>query len=44
MLTGERSHIRDYWKLQGDKALEHGIKDVIIMVGRANHSLNFSKT
>lgn len=32
MLTGERSHIRDYWKFHGDKALEYGIKGVIIMV------------
>ena len=38
MLTGERSHIRDYWKSQGDKALECGIKGVIIMVGRATYS------
>ena len=32
LLTGEQSHIRDYWELQGDKALECGIKGVIIMV------------
>ena len=32
LLTGEQSHIRDYWKLQGDKALEYGIKGIIIMV------------
>lgn len=32
MLAGERSQIRDYWTLQGNKALEYGIKGVIIMV------------
>ena len=32
MLAGEQSQIRDYWKLQGDKALAYGIKGVIIMV------------
>lgn len=36
ILAGERSQIRDYWKLQGDKALEYGIKGVIIMVGCAH--------
>ncbi len=35
MLSGERSQIRDYWKSQGDKALEYGIKGVIIMVSSA---------
>lgn len=39
MLTGERSHVRDYWKLQGDKALEYGIKGVIIMVSQVTHLL-----
>lgn len=34
MLSGEQSHIRDYWKLQGDKALAFGVKGVIIMVCR----------
>ncbi|KAI1617008.1 catalytic LigB subunit of aromatic ring-opening dioxygenase [Exophiala viscosa] len=32
MLTGEKSHIRDYWRRQGDKALEYGVKGVIIVV------------
>lgn len=32
LLTGAESHIREYWKFQADKALEYGIKGVIIMV------------
>ena len=38
MLTGEVSHVRDYWKLNGDKALQYGIKGVIIMVRQLPHS------
>ena len=38
MLTGEDSHIREYWRYHGNKALEYGIKGVIIMVcGRKHH-------
>jgi aromatic ring-opening dioxygenase catalytic subunit (LigB family) len=32
MLTGEQSNVRDYWKYHGDKALEHPIKGIIMMV------------
>ncbi|KAK4934619.1 hypothetical protein LTR10_024169 [Elasticomyces elasticus] len=31
MLTGEDSHIREYWLHHGNKALEYGIKGIIIM-------------
>ncbi|KAJ4855564.1 catalytic ligB subunit of aromatic ring-opening dioxygenase domain-containing protein [Trichoderma breve] len=31
LLTGEQSHIRDYWLSHGDKAIQYGIKGVIIM-------------
>ncbi len=34
LLTGEQSHIRDYWQQHGEKALTYGIKGVIIMVCR----------
>lgn len=32
LLTGEQSHSRDYWLSHGDKAIQYGIKGVIIMV------------
>ena len=32
MLTGEKSHVRDYWNYHGDRALEYPIKGIIIMV------------
>ncbi|KAJ9615474.1 hypothetical protein H2200_001549 [Cladophialophora chaetospira] len=31
LLTGEDSHIRDYWLYHGNKAVEYGIKGIIIM-------------
>lgn len=42
MLAGEQSQTRDYWKLQGDKALEYGIKGIIIMVCYSQVYLNSS--
>ena len=32
MLTGEDSHIREYWLHHGNEALEYGIKGIVIMV------------
>lgn len=37
MLTGEDSHIREYWLHHGNKALEYGIKGIVIMVCVRNH-------
>jgi aromatic ring-opening dioxygenase catalytic subunit (LigB family) len=37
LLTGEDSHIRDYWLHHGNKAVEYGIKGIIIMVRVATH-------
>ena len=45
MLTGEDSHIREYWLHHGNKALEYGIKGIIIMVcGRGHHIKSLSLT
>jgi aromatic ring-opening dioxygenase catalytic subunit (LigB family) len=35
LLTGEDSHIREYWLHHGNKAMEYGIKGIIIMVQAA---------
>ena len=39
LLTGEDSHIRDYWLYHGNKAVEYGIKGIIIMVCTGTDSL-----
>lgn len=32
MLAGEQSHVRDYWQYHGQKAIQHPIKGIIMMV------------
>ncbi len=32
LLTGENSHVREFWQYHGSKAIEYGIKGIIIKV------------